>query len=127
VLPARARRVRLCSYEPAGKHQRIRLTGQTLVRRHRAIRKLTRRLNALPEPSPGATACPFDDGSKVLALASYRHHRHAAVEIKLRGCQTVTNGHLTRRALAAHGPGPRLLHQVQRLTHRHKRHHHHRH
>jgi hypothetical protein len=86
------------------------------ITRRATVERLARQFNALQPPpaGPGVTACPFDDGSKVLAFFLYRKSRDVPVSVGLGGCRRVSNGQLGRTALG--DTGTNLLRRIKRLT-----------
>lgn len=93
VVPPGPTAVLLCRYGPRGARVReVSITSSTTVT------ELAARLNALPSAS-GAYACPSDEGETITADFSYASGPENPVSIRLSGCQTVTNGHVTRLGL----------------------------
>jgi hypothetical protein len=68
-----------------------------LLRRRIVVRRLVSELDRLPALT-GSVACPFDDGSEIVALLVYPHGRHATISVGLTGCAVVTNGRVHRTA-----------------------------
>jgi hypothetical protein len=84
---------------------------------HEAVAFFARELAALPEQH-GTVACPADDGSQVIATLMYPRSRSVAVSVGLRGCETVTNGTVSRTASGFGTPTekvPPLVHQLERI------------
>lgn len=101
------RAVLLCRYGAAPGA----LVGARDVTDRAVTRRIARRLDALRPLSAGATACPVDDGSEI--VARFRHPASTIV-IHLRGCRLVTNGRSERQAMSP--PGPRLIRQLESLV-----------
>ena len=64
---------------------------------HKAVAFFAGELDALPLPD-GTVVCPDDDGSQVVATLTYPQSRSVAVSVGLRGCETATNGTVSRTA-----------------------------
>jgi hypothetical protein len=112
LAPAGARAIRLCRYSPVPS----RLVKSVLIARLATVRSLVRQFDRLP-PFAGTFNCPVDDGSQIVALLAYPRGHRVAIEVRLRGCNAVSNGDLTRTALGRPGqPGPALLARLKRLT-----------
>jgi hypothetical protein len=118
LVPAGASALRLCRYAGLNATPRLALLDQTLVQQHKHVARLVGELDALVPFPPGAFACPADDGSQILVLASYPAHHQLRVSVALTGCGTATNGSvISTTANAGNNPhGPKLLAQLKRLT-----------
>ena len=108
IAPHGPSAVRLCRYEgiddsPASLERSVQVT------RRRVLRRLVRRLDALPVAA-GMYACPNDDGSQVVAHLAYPDGHRLTVAVGFSGCRLATNG---RRAGVATDA---LLRQLRRLT-----------
>jgi hypothetical protein len=79
------------------------LQGQAEVRRRSLLQRLTNEFNALPIPPKGTYSCPDDDGSEIVAVMKYTHHRLLRLGITLTGCPEARRGPLTRSALGHAG------------------------
>ncbi|MGH2916126.1 MAG: hypothetical protein ACRDMX_14185 [Solirubrobacteraceae bacterium] len=67
----------------------------------------------------GAVACPADDGSQILTRLVYPGDRDVLISVGLTGCETVTNGSVSRTAAGLGSPrafGPQLVTQLERLA-----------
>jgi hypothetical protein len=110
--------VLLCRYR--GVNPTPELAGTLLtsrrIKRRAVVRRLAREFNALRSISPGGgvTACPADDGSKLIAFFHYAGAPDVPVTANLRGCRSVTNGQIVRTALS--DPGDKLLRHIKKLT-----------
>ena len=111
LLPRGAASIRACRYE-AGGHA-LKLKGSDLVTRRSTIAWITRKFDELPAAG-GVTACPNDNGSIALAIASYRNGYSASVRIRLTACRSATNTHLTSNGL--NKAGFLLVHKLEALT-----------
>lgn len=90
VVPPGANAILLCRYGPNGHRvlERTVTAGSTVSR-------LARELNALPS-AMGSYNCPSDDGESVVADFSYATDAPDPVSVGLSGCQSVSNGHVSR-------------------------------
>jgi hypothetical protein len=82
------------------------------------VGELVRGFDGLPSIA-GPVACPFDDGSEIVALLAYPNGRTVTISVGLQGCETVTNGSVHRTAAAIisqRAVGPQLVGQLKRLT-----------
>jgi hypothetical protein len=122
LLPRGAVRVTLCHYRDAGHQGRLMRSDTTVLRGHRRIRRLTRRIDALA-PTKAVLGCPGTDLPDVLVLARYRGDHRASVAINLHGCRYVSNGHLLADARGTAGSARRLVRFVERLMRSGARHH----
>jgi hypothetical protein len=77
------------------------------------IRQLVAALDALPAAPRGPTACPADDGSQILVIASYRDRPTETVNVGLTGCQVVRRGSVVRWALPSRGA---VIQRLEALT-----------
>jgi hypothetical protein len=94
LVPSGSTSVTLCRYTPVY-GRRAPLAGRLLRSRQfggATVSGLTRRFNRLRPPRQGASSCPSDDGSTLLALFGYPHRRPVAVTVALHGCPTARNG-----------------------------------
>jgi hypothetical protein len=73
-------------------------------------------LAALP-PQHGTVVCPADDGSQVVAILTYPQSRTLAVSVGLRGCETATNGTVSRTASGFGTPPEKVPPLVNQLEH----------
>lgn len=108
-----ARTVLLCRYRTVPTQQ---LLKAVRISKRSTVRELTKSLDALkPVPQgPETTACPEDDGMKVLAVFTGFRGRAERVVIQTSGCSEVDGGGLHRTALPP--PGQRLIRLVKALT-----------
>lgn len=115
LVPPDVRAVLLCRYnglpEPGSIQPGFGLVAEHRVRRRSQAAQLAAELDALPAPAPGATACPADTGSAIVAYFSYASVPGDPVTIGLNGCQTASNGRLTR-----FGDGRPVIEQLAALT-----------
>jgi hypothetical protein len=119
LAPAGAVAIRLCRYAGMNIRPRLKLLRSSPVTDPRLVAKLVHEFGELPSPSPGAEACPMDDGSQIIALLAYPHAHAARISVGLTGCRTVTNGYVVRTASGFGDPsafGPRLVCELRRLT-----------
>jgi hypothetical protein len=115
LVPAGATSLLLCRYHglnPAVTARR--LEGMRLVTAAPRIAQLAVELDALPKLPRGIIACPFDDGSEIVATFRYPRARADVVDVGLAGCRVVANGRLSRTAIGA--AGVRLLAQLTALV-----------
>jgi hypothetical protein len=103
----------LCRYSGLDAQSRLTLTRSVTVHSASTIRELVAELDRLPQ-LVGPVACPFDDGSQIVAHLSYRDGRAVTIGIDLTGCNLVTNGDLHRAAFDS--VGIQLLKQLDKLT-----------
>jgi hypothetical protein len=73
-----------------------------------AVAFFQRELDGLPEQQHGTVVCPDDDGSQVVATLMYSQSRRLAVSVGLRGCETATNGAVSRSASGFGSPQRKL-------------------
>ena len=119
LLPAAPRELRLCRYSGVNATPPRVLIDARLLTGRELIGRLVREFDSLPKVPPGvAFSCPADIGSEIDVLAEYPGHERVAVIVSLTGCTSVTNGTVTRTALAYGGSpvGPRLLRELKSLT-----------
>ncbi|HWD84168.1 MAG TPA: hypothetical protein VG321_00350 [Solirubrobacteraceae bacterium] len=93
LIPPGATAVLLCRYGPGGTRvlERSITHGPT-------VSQLGWELNALPS-AKGVYSCPSDDGESITADFSYASGAENPVAVGLSGCQSATNGHVTRVGL----------------------------
>lgn len=119
LAPAGANAIRLCRYSGLNDHPPLRLVRATFLDRTRLVGQLVRRFDRLPSGPSAPVACPADDGSEIVALASYPDGHEVRISVGLTGCQVVSNGSVNRTA-SGYGPhprrGPRLLAELKRLV-----------
>jgi hypothetical protein len=121
LAPRGVRFINLCRYAsgPTGANS-LKLAGNKLVDNRRTLRQLMHKFDALKAYHGPPFHCPGDPGDEVLATLYYRWHT-VRILVHLRGCPEASNGDLTRPAFNFDGKnraGPRLLHQLKRLTRR---------
>jgi hypothetical protein len=119
LAPHGVRVINLCRYAPTS-NGRFKLAGNDLVSTRSTIRRLIHKFDALKRYHGPPLHCPGFYGDEVLATLYYRWHT-VKVIVQFGGCATASNGDLTRPAFDFDGQnpaGPRLLHQLKRLTHR---------
>lgn len=119
LAPSNPISLRLCRYSGFNAHPASGLVRTKLVSARDERDDLVDQFNRLPPFAPGAIACPFDDGSQILALLGYQHGHRVRIAFALTGCEGVSNGDLTRRAAGAGRPpafGPQLRAALERLT-----------
>jgi hypothetical protein len=114
--------INLCRYSGFNAQPRFKLRGSDLVTGGSPLHRLVRRFDSIkPFPRHEAFACPNDDGSQVVATLYYRRQHEVRISVTLSGCQTATNGDLTRAAFNFNNrnpEGPRLVAQLTALTRR---------
>jgi hypothetical protein len=118
LAPSGANRIRLCRYAGSDARPPAVLLRSRPVTEQTLIRRLVRDYNLLPA-FPRAVSCPSDRGSQILALLEYPGRRRVAIQLKLTGCQPVTNGDLIRTAAGFGSPpafGPALGRELEQLT-----------
>jgi hypothetical protein len=89
--------IRLCRYSAEVGRPVLRLMSSRRLTAHEAVAFFAGELAALPQQH-GGVVCPDDDGSQVVATFSYPKSRSLAVSVALRGCETATNGTVSRTA-----------------------------
>lgn len=94
--PVAADQVLLCDYNGPlnGPHPGA-LSGHVLITDSRIVGRLRSGLNALGARPAGTVNCPMDTGATLLAIFSDGVHQVQLLD-RASGCQTVTNGSLTR-------------------------------
>jgi hypothetical protein len=116
LVPRGARGVLLCRYHGLNtRYEAGTLAYSRPVTKGKRVDRLAGELNALRPLGPGPIACPADFGANVMAFFHYTKAPDDAVSVELSGCSLVSNGQISRSAMQR--PGPKLLRQVERLTH----------
>lgn len=118
MAPAGAQMITLCRYAGLNSHPSLKFVRLNYVTDPRIVHRLTSDFDALKAlrgvPPP---FCPADNGSEVVAYLYYGGHR-IEIATRLRGCQPVTNGDISRLAANIDGKnpaGPRLIALLKRL------------
>ncbi|MGH2895996.1 MAG: hypothetical protein ACRDPM_22385 [Solirubrobacteraceae bacterium] len=111
IAPPGATAVRLCRYSGTS----AKLITSRLIKTRSVIEKLASDFNAL-SPATGAIACPAGNLAQILALLAYPGPKSVSISTQLTGCQTATNGSITRTAMPRTRAGPRLLNALERYT-----------
>lgn len=109
--------IQLCRYSAEVSRPFLRLMTARRVTAHSAVAFFARELDALPEQH-GTVVCPNDDGSQVVAILTYPRSRTVAVSVGLGGCETATNGTVSRSASGFGTPSekvPPLVDQLKRI------------
>lgn len=96
LVPARPSGLVLCRYGGLNNQPSLGLARAVRIKRVGRVRGLGRKLDALPEPTPGTSSCPYDDGSAIAAVFRYKNAAPVAVVVHLGGCGDVNNGRLHR-------------------------------
>jgi hypothetical protein len=99
-VPAHPTSMLLCHYGPLP--QRL-LLGSRRVTSAVLLRRITRRLNALPAMPREPIACPADNGAVVVIHAFYAHAPARIIDVQLSGCEIVSRGSLLRWDAPDHG------------------------
>lgn len=115
LAPPGASEIRLCRYNGFTGRQSRGLAATTLVSQASAVAELVGELDALKAFS-GKVFCPMDNGVEIDMLLSYSSGRAVSIRVEPTGCETVSNGSVTRTA-ATTAAGTRLLATVDQLTH----------
>jgi hypothetical protein len=118
LAPRGASSIELCRYSGLNAWPPLTLDRMRLLRAAHLIAGLVGQLDRLPAPPSGATACPADDASQIVALLAYPHGRTVPVSVGLTGCRSVTNGTVQRTASGFGTPptfGPQLVRHLQHL------------
>lgn len=118
LAPRGATSIQLCRYSGLNARPPLTLDRMRLLRASDLNATLIGQFDRLPAPPRGATACPADDLSQVVALLAYPHGRTVPVSVGLTGCRSVTNGTVQRTASGFGTPptfGPELVHHLQHL------------
>lgn len=109
--------IQLCRYSAAVGRPVLRLVSSRRLTAPKAVAFFAAELAALPRQH-GPVACPEDDGSQVVAALMYPGRKDLGISVGLRGCETVTNGAVTRTASGFGTPpqkAPPLVHQLERI------------
>jgi hypothetical protein len=109
--------IQLCRYSAELYRPVLRLRSSRRLTAHRAVAFLAGELAALPDQH-GTVVCPADDGSQVLVTLTYPQSRSLAVSVGLRGCETATNGTVSRTASGFGTPSGKaspLVGQLERI------------
>jgi hypothetical protein len=118
LVPRGTRSVLLCRYRGVSPNpdQAGALATSRRIKKRGLVRRLASEFNALRpiQPGGGVAACPFDDGSKLIAFFHYAGAPDDPVTVNLRGCRSVTNGQIVRSALS--DPGDELFRHIKKLT-----------
>jgi hypothetical protein len=115
LVPTGATTLLLCRYHglnPAATARR--LEGMRLVTSGTRIAQIAVEFDSLPRLPRGIIACPFDDGSEIVATFRYPRARADVVDVGLAGCRVVGNGRLSRTAVGS--AGARLLARLTALV-----------
>jgi hypothetical protein len=118
LAPHGATSIQLCRYGGLNARPPFTLDRMRLLRAPQLIAGLIGQLDRLPAPPGGATACPADDLSQIVALLGYPHGPTVPVSVGLTGCRSVTNGTVQATASGFGTPpafGPQLVRHLQRL------------
>jgi hypothetical protein len=117
LAPPGAIAMQLCRYSADGSRPILRLVSSRRVTKAIAVAFFQRELDGLSEQH-GTVVCPNDDGSQVVAALTYPQSRTLAVSVGLRGCETATNGTVSRSATGFGTPpekAPPLVTQLERI------------
>ncbi|MGD0197110.1 MAG: hypothetical protein ABSC56_04275 [Solirubrobacteraceae bacterium] len=109
---------RLCRYNPFGNHTVRDLAASAVVKGSAKIGPIVSELDAL-KPISSTVFCPADTGSEIDMTLSYPSGHGVFIRVDLSGCETVSNGSITRTA-ATTKAGQRLLATLEQLTGEHK-------
>lgn len=110
LVPRGESRVLLCRYTGL-------LTAHRLVTKLATVRRLAGELNSLDALNLGhhTYSCPADTGEAIIAFFEYRSGTADPVTVGVRGCMSVTNGHMFRLAGITQ-EGRNLVSQLEQLT-----------
>lgn len=109
--------IQLCRYSAEVGRPVLRLMSSRRLTANKVVSFFAGELAALPQPH-GTVVCPADDGSQVVATLLYSQSRSVAVSVGLRGCETATNGTVSRTASGFGSPPekvPQLVDQLERI------------
>jgi hypothetical protein len=109
--------IQLCRYSAEVSRPALRLMSSRRLTAHKAVAFFAGELAARPRQH-GGVVCPDDDGSQVVATLRYPKSRSLAVSVGLRGCETVTDGTVSRTASGFGTPpqkASRLVDQLERI------------
>lgn len=109
--------IQLCRYSAEVGRPVLRMMSSRRLTAHTVVRFFAGELAALPKQH-GTVVCPDDDDSQVVATLTYPHSRTLAVGVGLRGCETATNGTVSRTASGFGTPPervPPLVDQLERI------------
>jgi hypothetical protein len=128
MAPSGAQQLLICRYsgfaEPGTNIGAFDLITSRQISDAAAVANLASELDAIPASGPYPIACPADFGGTLVAYFGYSTAPDNPVSVALSGCQSISNGTLTRLGLDAPvvsqlsalvpsvslGPGPVILH-----------------
>ena len=118
LVPGQPTRLLLCRYHGLNGNPRLLIAGTRKITQGATIIRLAQQFNALPDQGPGigpgATACPADDASRIVAFFASKHAADDPVHVQLWGCRVVSTSQVLRSAIYA--PGERLIRKLDVLT-----------
>jgi hypothetical protein len=117
LAPPGAAAIQLCRYSAEVGRPVLRLMSSRRLTARKVVAFFAGELAALPRQH-GGVVCPDDDGSQVVATLRYPKPRSLAVSLRLRGCETVTNGTVSRTASGFGSPPGKvspLVDQLERI------------
>lgn len=117
LAPPHSVAIQLCRYSAELGRPALRLVNSRRLTAPRAVAFFAGELAALPT-THGIVVCPDDDGSQVIATLTYSQSRNLAVSIGLQGCETATNGTVSRTASGFGTPPSKaspLVDQLERI------------
>ena len=114
LAPPGASEIKLCRYGPFGNRRLSDLTATAYVRSANTIETLTRGLDGLP-PVQRLAFCPMDDGAQIDMTLTYPAGHGVFIRVELTGCETVSNGSITRSA-ATTAAGGKLIATLESLA-----------
>jgi hypothetical protein len=114
LAPTGASEIKLCRYGPFGNQRPSSLTHTAYVRDASTIKTLAHALDGLP-PVQRLAFCPMDDGAVIDMTLTYPSGHGVFIRVELTGCETVSNGSVTRTA-ATSSAGSKLITTLESLT-----------
>jgi len=114
LAPPGASEIKVCRYRPLGNRRLGSLAATAYVRAVGTIKTLTQALDGLP-PVQRRAFCPMDDGALIDMTLTYPSGHGVLIRVELTGCETVSNGSITRTA-ATTTAGRKLITTLESLT-----------
>jgi hypothetical protein len=89
-----------------------------LLRDPAVIKKIVRQFDDLRPWPPTAFSCPTGFDSQIAVLLAYPSEKRVAIDIEqMPACEGATNGDVARIANGYRNNGPRLIAELEQLTH----------
>ena len=113
IAPSGATAIRLCRYSGANDKPRLALILSVVIHSPKRVGQLVAAFDRVPPPSPGASACPADDGSEIVAHLCYRSGHSVRIDVRLEGCGGFSNGDVEATGFGAQAQA--LVSELERL------------